>query len=445
MSRSKGTATMSIIIPTYNESQNILKLIESIKENLPYNIFTEIIIVDDNSPDGTGKIVERYIQSTDNTMPASGLLPRHREGKKNSIDDQYTLNIKTNDGKNYLVKVIHRPNKSGLISAIMEGINASTGYNVLVMDADFSHPPETIPQLVDELLQDPNCIVIASRYTNGGSIIGWPYKRRVISISAAKIARLGLKIRNVKDPLSGFFAFPRHSIRDITINTKGYKLLLEILVKLNGAGIKVKEIPYTFTNRTSGESKLDASVMLDYTKAVWHLYRYGQNAASGSTIISSSSTIKRTIITNTTNTETKQEKRKSVLFLSKAGRFYTVGATGLFLNYLISMLLSNGIVSNFWYLQSTLIGIMFSITSNFFINKAWTFEDKNFSVRYTLRQYGTFAGISSIGAAIQLALLFLFVESGLQYGLSLIMAVAIASASNFLLNKKWTFREKVWG
>jgi dolichol-phosphate mannosyltransferase len=88
---------------------------------------------------------------------------------------------------------------------------------------------------------------------------------------------------------------------------------------------------------------------------------------------------------------------------------------------------------------------MFSITSNFFINKAWTFEDKNFSVRYTLRQYGTFAGISSIGAAIQLALLFLFVESGLQYGLSLIMAVAIASASNFLLNKKWTFREKVWG
>jgi dolichol-phosphate mannosyltransferase len=444
MSRSKGTATMSIIIPTYNESQNILKLIESIKENLPYNIFTEIIIVDDNSPDGTGKIVERYIQSTDNTMPASGLLPRHREGKKNSHDDQYTLNIKTNDGKNYLVKVIHRPNKSGLISAIMEGINASTGYNVLVMDADFSHPPETIPQLVDELLQDPNCIVIASRYTTGGSIIGWPYKRRVISISAAKIARLGLKIRNVKDPLSGFFAFPRHSIRNITINTTGYKLLLEILVKLNGAGIKVKEIPYTFTNRTSGESKLDASVMLDYTKAVWHLYRYGQNAVSGPTIISSS-TIKRTTITNTTNTETKQEKRKSVLFLSKAGRFYTVGATGLFLNYLISMLLSNGIVSNFWYLQSTLIGIMFSITSNFFINKAWTFEDKNFSVRYTLRQYGTFAGISSIGAAIQLALLFLFVESGLQYGLSLIMAVAIASASNFLLNKKWTFREKVWG
>ena len=444
MSRSKGTATMSIIIPTYNESQNILKLIESIKENLPYNIFTEIIIVDDNSPDGTGKIVERYIQSTDSTIGASGLLPRRREGKKNNHDDQYTLNIKTNNGKNYLVKVIHRPNKSGLISAIMEGINASTGYNVLVMDADFSHPPETIPQLVDELLQDPNCIVIASRYTNGGSIIGWPYKRRVISISAAKIARIGLKICNVKDPLSGFFAFPRHSIRNITINTTGYKLLLEILVKLNGAGIKVKEIPYTFTNRTSGESKLDVNVMLDYTKAVWHLYRYGQKAASGPTVISSS-TIKRTIISNTPNTQTKQEKRKSVLFLSKAGRFYTVGATGLFLNYLISMLLSNGIVSNFWYLQSTLIGIMFSITSNFFINKAWTFEDKNFSVRYTLRQYGTFAGISSIGAAIQLALLFLFVESGLQYGLSLIMAVAIASASNFLLNKKWTFREKVWG
>jgi dolichol-phosphate mannosyltransferase len=266
--------------------------------------------------------------------------------------------------------------------------------------------------------------------------VGWPFKRRVISSGAATIARIGLKIHNVKDPLSGFFAFPRHVIKNITVNTTGYKLLLELLVKSND-GISVKEIPYTFTNRKSGQSKMDVNVMLEYAKAVWHLYRYGQQ----------SSLLLATTKKPDTNSQDKgqQEKRKSVLFLSKAGRFYTVGASGLILNYLISMLLSNGIISNFWYLQSTLIGIIFSVTSNFLINKAWTFEDRNFSARHTLIQYGKFASISSVGAAIQLAVLYLLVESGLQYGPSLIIAVAIASASNFILNKKWTFKEKIWG
>lgn len=420
---------MSIIVPTYNESGNILNLIEAIKDNLQSTIFTEIIVVDDNSPDGTGRIVEGYIQDTIRAKRTNTSVQQN--DIKGNDDDAYD-NLKINDKeKNYIVKIVHRPNKRGLISAILQGIESSTGQNILIMDADFSHPPQIIPHLVNESLQDPNSIVVASRYTNGGSIVGWPFKRRVISSGAAKIARIGLKLSNVKDPLSGFFLFPRHIIKNITINTTGYKLLLELLVKSNDR-IRVKEIPYTFTNRKSGESKMDANVMLDYAKAVWHLYRYGQKSSA----ISKKQAYQ---------TKQQQEKRKSVLFLSKAGRFYTVGASGLILNYVISMLLSKGVVSNFWYLQSTLIGIIFSITSNFFINKAWTFEDRNFSTGHTLKQYGMFAAISSVGAAIQLAVLYLFVESGLQYSLSLIIAVAIASGSNFLLNKKWTFKEKVWG
>jgi dolichol-phosphate mannosyltransferase len=404
--------SLSIIIPTYNESENILKLISAIKTNLPSDIITEIVVVDDNSPDQTGRIVENYIQNNIATDTSS-------------LQHQFNSKV---DNQNCLVRVIHRKNKTGLIAAILEGVESSKGESILIMDADFSHPPETIPLLVEELRKDPNCIVIGSRYISRGSIVGWPFKRRVISRGAAKIARHGLKVSNVSDPMSGFFAFPRHVIKNIKFDTKGFKILLEILVK--SRDIRVKEVPYTFRDRKSGQSKMNFNVILDYAAAVWQLYRYGQKSKQ--------------------RTLRKEEKRKSVLFLSKASRFYTVAASGLLINYLISFMLADNVansvksLSNLWYLQATLIGIIISITSNFFLNKIWTFEDRDLSVVKTLKQYCSFAGISAVAAAIQLLLLYLLVvEYGLQYRISLILAIAIASISTFLLNKKWTFRENL--
>jgi dolichol-phosphate mannosyltransferase len=403
-------ADLSVIIPTYNEYGNILQLVEIVKDKLPDGLFTEIIIVDDNSPDGTGRLIASYIEDA-LTKVCSGIQQAHENSSNFAINTRESI-----------VRLVRRENKSGLISAILQGIKSSTGRYILVMDADFSHPPETVPLLINELLRDPNCIVVASRYTTGGSIRGWPYKRLLLSRLAAKIAIHGLKLCNVRDPISGFFAFPRHIIENIRFDTYGYKLLLEILVKAQG--VRVKEIPYTFIDRKSGESKLDNRVMLDYVKAVWYLYRYGR---------------KSKLVT------AKEEKRRSVLFLSKAARFYSVGATGLLLNYIVSMMLTKGIISNFWYLQASIIGIILSITSNFFLNKFWTFEDRNLSPRKTLKQYGMFLGLSTVGAVVQLMLLYLFVQSGFQYTASLVLAVAAASVSNFLLNKKWTFREKIWG
>jgi dolichol-phosphate mannosyltransferase len=403
-------ADLSVIIPTYNEYENILQLVEIIKDMLPDDLFTEIIIVDDNSPDGTGRLIASYIEDA-LTKVCSGIQQAH--------ENSSNFAIKTRES---IVRLVRRENKSGLISAILQGIKSSTGRYILVMDADFSHPPETVPLLINELLRDPNCIVVASRYTKGGSIRGWPYKRLLLSRLAAKIAIHGLKLCNIRDPISGFFAFPRHIIENIRFDTYGYKLLLEILVKAKG--VRVKEIPYTFIDRKSGESKLDNRVMLDYVRAVWYLYRYGRKS--------------KPVIA-------KEEKRRSVLFLSKAARFYSVGATGLLLNYIVSMMLTKGIISNFWYLQASIIGIILSITSNFFLNKFWTFEDRTFSPRNTLKQYGMFLGLSTVGAVVQLILLHLFVQSGFQYTPSLVLAVAAASVSNFLLNKKWTFREKIWG
>ena len=403
-------ADLSVIIPTYNEYDNILHLVEVIREKLPDGISTEIIIVDDNSPDGTGGLIANYIEH------AQAVYPNVQQADENSNN----MAINTRES---IVKLVRRENKSGLISAVLQGIKSSTGKYILVMDADFSHPPETVPVLIDELLRDPNCIVVASRYIRWGSIRGCPYKRILLSRVAAKIAIHGLKLCNIRDPNSGFFAFPRQIIENIRFDTYGYKLLLEILVKAQG--VRVKEIPYAFIDRKSGESKLDTRVMLDYLSAVWYLYRYGRKP--------------RRV------TRDNVEKRKSVLFLSKAARFYTVGATGLLLNYIVSMMLTKGIISNFWYLQASTIAIILSITSNFFLNKIWTFEDRNFSARNTLKQYGMFLGLSTVGAVVQLMLLYLFVQSGFHYTASLILAVAAASVSNFLLNKKWTFREKVWG
>jgi len=237
-------AQVSIIIPTYNESENIIQVLKSIGEHLPEDIAVEALVVDDNSPDGTGKIVEDYINDTQN-------------------------------GTGYAIEVIHRKSKSGLSSAILDGIQHSTGETVVVMDSDFSHPPKIIPQLIEEIKTSKCDIVIASRFVPGGAINGWSTKRKLISKTAKGIAKAGLGV-NESDPMSGFFAFKRKILDGIKFDAIGYKMLLEILVKTKGA--KVKEIPYTFTDRTRGSSKLDSSTMFDYVKSVWKLYRYGRTA-----------------------------------------------------------------------------------------------------------------------------------------------------------------------
>jgi len=381
----QNKAEVSIIIPTYNESENIIQVLKSIGEHIPKDIATEAIVVDDNSPDGTGKIVEDYINDAQNKT-------------------------------GYTIGVIHRKTKSGLSSAILDGIQHSSGETVVVMDSDFSHPPKIIPQLIEEIKTSKYDIVIASRYTEGGEVSGWSTKRKLISKTAKGIAKAGLGV-NESDPMSGFFAFRRKILEGIKFDAIGYKMLLEILVKTKGAS--VREIPYTFTNRMHGSSKLDSSTMFDYARSVCRLYRFGKTAE-------------------------KNEARDSVRFISKAARFYTVGASGLLLNYLVSLLFADAGM-NFWYIHATAIGIMFSMSSNFVLNKIWTFGDRNFEVKSTLTQYGKFIGFSSLGALVQLVIVYVLVDSyQLLYPVALVLAVATAASSNFILNKKWTFKQKVW-
>ena len=159
-------AKLSIVLPTYNESQNIVKMLDSIAQTLSPDATAdaEIIVVDDNSPDGTADIASMHAKKICNN-------------------------------KKLHVEIIRRDGKFGLSSAIVAGLQSATGDMLVVMDGDFSHPPQVIPSII-EALQDSNCdIVVASRYVKGGSVIGWPFKRRLISKGRLRLRStvLGLK------------------------------------------------------------------------------------------------------------------------------------------------------------------------------------------------------------------------------------------------------------
>ncbi len=371
----KNTNLISIILPTYNESRNIINILKSIEKNLPDDAVTEVVIVDDNSPDGTRKTVENYICTND---------------------------------LHYEINVINRIKKLGLSSAILEGIKLSHGNIIVVMDCDFSHPPHHIPKLVHAIKQ-LNCdLVVASRYIHESKIKNWSFKRKIMSKIATEMAKTFLRIQ-LADPLSGFFAFRRNIINNLKFNAIGYKILLEILVKTKN--ILIMESPYTFIDRKVGSSKLDFFTVIDYFIMIWKLYLI------------------------------KNKQLLPIDFFLKITKFYIVGAVGLCFNYIISLLLTN--VIGIWYLYANIIGIIFSIHSNFLLNKIWIFNTRQFSYKI-VSQYAKFIGLSSITSMIQLLLVYCFVSQHIMtYSFALIVAIALSGFVNFVLNKKLTFNEKL--
>ena len=223
---------VSIVSPTYNERENIILLIERVSQVMSNSKY-EIIVVDDNSSDGTGEIA------------------------KDLSDD-------------YPVKIILRNGKFGLASAILKGFEHAKGSIIGVIDADLQHPPEYLLEFVKAIEHGGCDVAVGSRYTDGGGAEGWSRKRRLISKLAVLLAKP--LVRGVKDPMSGFFFLKRSVIEGVTLNPTGYKLGLEILVKGNYR--KLKEIPYSFKPRKNGASKLNKSEIVSYLKLLKNLYLY---------------------------------------------------------------------------------------------------------------------------------------------------------------------------
>ena len=232
-SRSEG---VSIVIPTYNERDNIQALLAGLSPLSPLlGRPVELILVDDQSPDGTG---------------------------------EYSEQIARNMGLK--LRVLIRCGGRSMGGAIAVGLRACRWDLACVMDADLSHPPMTILGLVEAL--DGADGVVASRYVPGSQIGTWPVGRRLTSLAATWIAKRCLRI-SCRDPLSGFFLFRRSFLEGVEIKGQGNKPLLEILVAKRPV---VREVPYLFQNRANGESKLNARAIFQFVRLVaslWYLSR----------------------------------------------------------------------------------------------------------------------------------------------------------------------------
>lgn len=218
---------VAIVLPTYNECENIVRLIpqlEDILENEDVN--GHLIVVDDNSTDGTGTQAIRLARFYGN------------------------------------ITVIQRPGKLGLGSAYRVGFKRAIGMKmdiIFMMDSDLSHRPSYIPEFLKCLRKTDAGLVIGSRYCRGGGTDGWPLTRKMISGGANFIARVILGIKQVHDTTSGFRAFRVETLKAInydTVYSNGYSFLGELLFRVKDKRIRIKEIPFTFYERIYGTSKL---------------------------------------------------------------------------------------------------------------------------------------------------------------------------------------------
>ena len=346
--RFQGSYTLSIILSTQNDGLPLCIHPQKVKSLIPKTVRGEILVVHYNN---TSELVSEIDSSITRAFDGNISYDSHHTGRGYEKNDISDLKIR---GK--------------FTQAIMKAVELSNGQFILVIDGDYPYPDDVIHKMIAELIKSPNSIIIASKYLKGTSVQKLPILRTIVSKWARIIVRQGLKVQHVQDPLSGCFGISHSILQGIRIDGKGDELLLEIVVKLSRArkynNVSVREIPIK-QKGVLGTKKIDINRIISYSKAVWHLYRYGGKSER----LSDRGDI------------SEQKKHKSVLFLSKAGRFFTVGASGLLVNYAVSLLLSNT-VPNIWYIYATFAGIIVSISSNFILNKVWTFEDWDFSLRH---------------------------------------------------------------
>ncbi len=218
---------LSVVVPTFNERDNVPKLYRKLEATLS-GIAWEVIFVDDNSPDDTWQIVRELARQ---------------------------------DGR---VRCIRRMGRRGLSGACIEGILASSAPYAAVMDADLQHDETRLPKMLSLLEQGDADLVVGSRYIEGGSAESFDRHRAGASALATEVAKRALGVR-IADPMSGFFMIRRDRFEQLApkLSTQGFKILLDVVATADGS-LRTVEVPYTFGSRLHGESKLDSMVALDF-------------------------------------------------------------------------------------------------------------------------------------------------------------------------------------
>ncbi|MGH8860122.1 MAG: polyprenol monophosphomannose synthase [Jatrophihabitantaceae bacterium] len=228
--------TALVIIPTYNESENIEPIVARMHASVPS---AHVLIVDDASPDGTGKIADALAEADER------------------------------------VYVLHRPGKAGLGAAYSAGFawGLQRSYDVLVeMDADGSHAPEHLPRMLAAL--DDADLVLGSRWVAGGAVVNWPRRREVLSRGGNLYARLALGI-HLRDATGGYRAYRRTVLENIDyadVSSQGYCFQVDLAWRVVRAGYRVLEVPITFAERERGESKMSGAIVRE---AFWRVTQWG--------------------------------------------------------------------------------------------------------------------------------------------------------------------------
>jgi dolichol-phosphate mannosyltransferase len=241
MADARSTSVL-VVVPTYNERDNILPVVTRIHTAVPG---AHVLVVDDNSPDGTGEVVDRLIE---------------RDAR---------------------VHVMHRQGKDGLGAAYLAGFAwaLARDYAVIVqMDADGSHPPESLPGMLKMLVNAD--LVLGSRYVRGGGVVNWPKHREALSRGGNLYSRLALGMK-VRDITAGYRVFRRAVLADLTldqVSSQGYCFQIDMAWRVVQSGFRVAEYPITFTERERGESKMSGSIVRE---ALWRVTTWGVSSKLG--------------------------------------------------------------------------------------------------------------------------------------------------------------------
>ena len=359
---------LSVIVPTFNEGENVDRLYRAVAEALR-DVPFELIYADDSTDDTRSRILA--LAETD---------PRVRLSAGSS--------------------------RRGLARAVVEAIDLAEGDVVAVLDADLQHPPELLPELLRTLEETGADLVVPSRYTRVGSPGGLSLGRYIVSQGARLLAYLVLKeARRTTDPLSGFFVVRRRCLEGIALSPRGWKILLEVLVR--GRVARVVDVPYAFQPRQGGDSKLSLSVELDYLRHLGELFLASPES-------------------------------------QRFWMFAVVGASGVLVNALAfwAFLHLGPRYDHFWVTLSSLLASHVAMLNNFFWNYSFTWRDQRHQsilvhfVRYWI--------VSEVGSAITAG--FAGVLSPIFHSAlwAELIGIAVAVVVTYRLTNRWVFARPAW-
>jgi dolichol-phosphate mannosyltransferase len=365
-----------IAVPTYNEAQNIGPFIKAVFENIPYLTQAEILVVDDNSPDGTAKIVEKMIPHSQNRL-----------------------------------HILNRPEKQGLAKAYLAAFDwgLSRGYDVfLEMDADFSHNPLYIPEMLREILSHD--VVIGSRNIKGGGVEGWSALRNLVSKGGSLYSRIVLGCP-VKDLTGGFNMWTKEALEKIGIDkiiSRGYSFQVEMKYRAYSAGCSIKEIPIIFPDRKQGVSKMSKGIFFEALLNIWKI-------------------------------------KKAVGFdsaLDQFIKFAVTGGLGAVTNLLIFFIFADK-----FKLPEIPVSVgcfLIAATQNYVINHKWSFRKNMEKTSLSVKKWLGFMGASLLGLGINICAMELLLSRFVLPYKFIAQACGIAAgmAVNFMLSKIVVFRNR---